>query len=64
VDFEELLYESQFIQSIYHKDHIVEVKEEIIEIDKDTFEILRCCIIIERAKNSLFDVYEQQKSLS
>ena len=35
-------------------DHVIEVKEEIIEIDMDTKEVLQCVVILEKAKGTLY----------
>ncbi|CDW89751.1 protein kinase domain containing protein [Stylonychia lemnae] len=55
--FEDIIFESQLIKSIYHEDYIVEIKEEIIELDKQTNEVTRYCVVVERAKFSLYDLY-------
>lgn len=55
--FEDLVYESQLIKSIYHEDYVVEIKEEIIELDEQSHELLRYCVVVERARYSLFDLY-------
>ena len=39
----------------FNPDFIVEVKEELIEYDPKTKTIKRCCIIIEKAFNTLDD---------
>lgn len=55
--YSDLISESQLIKSIYHEDYLVEVKEEIIEIDKTSHGLLRYLVIVERARYSLFDLY-------
>jgi hypothetical protein len=45
------------IKSIYHEDYTVEVKEEIMELDEDTKNLLRYLVIVERARYSLYDLY-------
>lgn len=56
----DLICESQLIKSIYHEDYVVEIKEEIIEIDISTKQLLRYCVVVERAKYSLYDLYKFQ----
>ncbi len=55
--FEDLVYESQLIKSVYREEYVVEIKEEIIEIDQESKELLRYCVVVERARYSLFDLY-------
>ena len=55
-----MIYESQLIKSIYHEDYIVEIKEEIIEVDEKTKQLLKYCVVVERAKHSLYDLYSMK----
>ena len=52
-----MINETHLIKTIYDEKHIVEIKEEIIEVDIKTKELLRYCVIVERAKHSLYDLY-------
>ena len=55
--FEDLIHETQLIKAVYNEKYVVEIKEEIIEIDQLTKQLLRYCVIVERAKYSLYDLY-------
>jgi hypothetical protein len=55
-----LICESQLIKCIYHEDYVVEIKEEIIEVDIKTKQLLRYCVVVERARYSLYDLYAFQ----
>jgi len=41
---------------------VVEIKEEIIEVDSETKELLRYCVVVERARYSLYDLYSMRKA--
>eukprot|EP00347_Sterkiella_histriomuscorum_P011172 403373474 len=60
--YSDLIQETHLIKSIYHEDYIVEIKEELIEIDEITHGILRYCVVVERAKHSLYDLYSLRTS--
>lgn len=53
----DLMHETHLIKCIYHEDYIVDIKEELIELDCETNEIIRYCVVVERAKHSLYDLY-------
>lgn len=55
--YEDLVHETQLIKSIYNENYTVEVKEEIIEVDQKSRRLLRYCVIEERARYSLYDLY-------
>ena len=55
-----MILETQLIKSIYHPEHVVEIKEEVFELDRSTLQILRYCVIVERARQSLYDLYSSK----
>ena len=55
--YEDLIHETQLIKSIYNEHYTVEVKEELIEVGTKSRKLLRYCVIEERARYSLYDLY-------
>ena len=53
--FETLLYETQFVECL-NSENIVKIEEELIEYNSKTLEILRYCVIQEKARTSLLDL--------
>ena len=55
-NYEDLIFESQLLKQIYHEDYIVDIKEELIQINKANKSLSRYLVVVERAKSTLNDL--------